>query len=109
VFLRNRLAQYEIAVARYYMGRGAYVAAAQRAKVSIEEFDGAPAVREALEIMIECYDKMELSELAAQARTMYRANYEGEAGERRIAPKKKWSKPWASTETQASAPATSAQ
>jgi outer membrane protein assembly factor BamD len=99
VFLRNRLAQYEIAVARYYMGRGAYVAAAQRAKVSIEEFDGAPAVREALEIMIECYDKMELSELAAQARTMYRANYEGEAGERRIAPKKKWWKPWASADT----------
>jgi outer membrane protein assembly factor BamD len=99
VFLRNRLAQYEIAVARYYMGRGAYVAAAQRAKVSIEEFDGAPAVREALEIMIECYDKMELSELAAQARTMYRANYEGEAGERRIAPKKKWWKPWGSADT----------
>ena len=81
VYLRNRLADYEIAVARYYLGRGAYVAAAQRAKVSIEEFDGAPAVREALEIMIECYDKMELTELAAQTRTMYRANYEGEAGE----------------------------
>ena len=51
VYLRNRLADYEIAVARYYVGRGAYVAAAQRAKVAIEEFDGAPAVREALEIM----------------------------------------------------------
>ena len=45
--------------------------------------------------MIECYDKMELTELAAQTRTMYRANYEGESGERRIAPKKKWWKPWA--------------
>jgi outer membrane protein assembly factor BamD len=96
VYLRNRLADYEIAVARYYIGRGAYVAAAQRAKVAIEEFDGAPAVRTALEIMIECYDKMELTELAAQTRTMYRANYEGEAGERKIAPKKKWWKPWAS-------------
>ena len=32
VYLRNRLADYEIAVARYYVGRGAYVAAAQRAK-----------------------------------------------------------------------------
>ena len=96
VYLRNRLADYEIAVAHYYMGRGAYVAAAQRAKVLIEEFDGAPAVREALEILIECYDKMELTDLAAQTRTMYRANYEGESGERRIAPKKKWWKPWAS-------------
>jgi len=95
VYLRNRLADYELAVARYYMSRGAYVAAAQRAKTSIEEFDGAPAVREALEIMIECYDKMELTELAAQTRTMYRANYESEAGERRNS-KKKWWKPWAS-------------
>ncbi len=96
VYLRNRLADYEIAVAKYYIGRGAYVAAAQRAKVAIEEFDGAPAIREALELMILCYDRMELTELAAQTRTMYRANYEGEAGERRISPKKKWWKPWAS-------------
>ena len=42
VYLRNRLADYEIAVARYYVDRKAYVAAAQRAKVAIEEFDGAP-------------------------------------------------------------------
>src|SRR3982750_774803 len=94
VYLRNRLADYEIAVARYYVGRGAYVAAAQRAKVAIEEFDGAPAVREALEIMAFCYDKMELTELAAQTRTMYRQNFEGEMGERKVAPKRKWYKLW---------------
>jgi len=95
VYLRNRLADYEIEVAKYYMARGAYVAAAQRAKVSIEDYDGAPAVREALEIMIECYDRMKLTELAAQTRTMYRANFEGEVGERKET-KKKWWKPWAS-------------
>jgi outer membrane protein assembly factor BamD len=94
VYLRNRLAEYEIAVAKYYIGRGAYVAAAQRAKTAVQDFDGSPAVQEALEIMILCYDRMELKELAAQARTMYRANYAGEAGERRIAPKKKWYKLW---------------
>jgi outer membrane protein assembly factor BamD len=97
VYLRNRLADYEIAVARYYVGRGAYVAAAQRAKVAIEDFDGAPAVREALEIMIFCYDKMELKELSAQTRTMYRQNFEGEAGEKKVAPKRKWYKLWLAT------------
>jgi outer membrane protein assembly factor BamD len=99
VYLRNRLAEYEIAVARYYVDRGAYVAAAQRAKVAIEEFDGAPAIRQALEIMVYCYDKMELKELAAQTRSMYRANYEGEIGEGRKAPvnKRKWYKLWLST------------
>ena len=80
VYLRNRLADYEIAVARYYVGRGAYVAAAQRAKVAIEEFDGAPAVREALEIMVYCYDQMELKELAAQTRAMYRTQLRRRSG-----------------------------
>ncbi len=95
VYLRNRLADYEIAVARYYVERGAYVAAAQRAKVAIEEFDGSPAVREALEIMVLCYEKMELTELAAQTRAMYRQNFEGEVGEGRHGPmKKKWYKLW---------------
>jgi outer membrane protein assembly factor BamD len=93
VYLRNRLADYEVAVARYYVSRGAYVAAAQRAKVAIEEYDGAPAVRTALEIMIECYDRMELKELASQSRQMYRANYEGEAPDPK-ATKKKWWRPW---------------
>ena len=60
----------------------------------IEEFDGAPAVREALEILIDCYDHMELKELAAQTRQMYRANFEGEVGEHKSS-KKKWWKPWA--------------
>ncbi|MEY2920653.1 MAG: hypothetical protein RL261_1958, partial [Pseudomonadota bacterium] len=48
VFLRNRLADYEIAVARYYLKRGAYVGAANRAKGVIEGYDGAPAVDDAL-------------------------------------------------------------
>ena len=97
VYLRNRLADYEIAVANYYVERGAYVAAAQRAKVAIEEFDGSPAVREALEIMAYCYDQMELKELAAQTRAMYRNNYEAEAGERATSPKRKWYKLWLAT------------
>jgi hypothetical protein len=37
---------------------------------------------------------MELKELAAQTRAMYRANYEGEIGERRGPVKKKWYKLW---------------
>jgi len=98
VYLKNRLADYEIAVAHYYIGRGAYVAGAQRAKTVIEEFDGSPAVREALELLVLCYDKMELKELAAQTRAMYRANYEGEVGERKGGvEKRKWYKLWLSS------------
>ena len=90
------VAEYEIAVAQYYMNRGAYVAAAQRSKTVVDEFDGSPSVRQALEIMVICYEQMELKELAAQTRAMYRANYEGEIGEGKKAGggKKKWYKLW---------------
>ena len=95
VYLRNRLADYEIAVARYYVGRGAYVAAAQRAKVAIEEFDGAPAVREALEIMIDCYDQMELKELAAQtAPDVPRRTTKAKLAEAKSRPRRSGGKPW---------------
>src|SRR5579862_439615 len=56
VYLRNRLASYEVHVARFYLKRGAYVAAAQRAKNAIEEYDGAPVEKDALQILIASYD-----------------------------------------------------
>src|SRR5947208_8679044 len=74
VYLRNRLASYEVHVARYYFKRGAYVAAAQRAKGPIEQYDGAPAEREALEIMIESYDRLNLQRPAAEARQVCELN-----------------------------------
>jgi outer membrane protein assembly factor BamD len=78
IYLRNRLASYEVHVARYYFKRGAYIAAAQRSKGAIEQYDGAPAVREALQIMIESYDRLNLQPLAAQTRQVYEANYAGD-------------------------------
>lgn len=76
VYLRNRLADYEINVARWYVRRGAWLAAAQRAQRLIEKYDGAPAVQEALEIQIECYHRLGLAELQANAEKVYRANYD---------------------------------
>ena len=43
VFLRNRLADYEIYVADHYLRRQAYVAAIDRARYCVENYDGAPA------------------------------------------------------------------
>ena len=75
VYLRDRLASYEVHVARYYYKRGAYVAAAQRARGAIEQYDGAPAVQEALTMLINCYDHLQLEALATQSREVYAANY----------------------------------
>jgi outer membrane protein assembly factor BamD len=92
IYLRNRLADYELNVARYYFKRGAYVAAAQRAKNTIEQFDGAPAIREALQVMVKAYDKMGLEELANQTRQVYLANFADDL--QQTAQNKPWWKVW---------------
>ena len=92
VFLRNRLADYEVYVARYYMKRGAYVGAAARAKFAIENYDGAPAVREALVIMTDAYRRLGLEELAEQSALVYTTNFPETA--QRVEKKKSWWKFW---------------
>lgn len=75
IFLRNRLADYEVHVADYYLRRRAYVAALNRAKFCIENYDGAPAVREAMDVMVSSYEGLGLEDLAEQARAVYATNY----------------------------------
>ena len=75
IFLRNRLADYDVHVADYYMRRGAYVGAARRANECIEDYDGAPAVQQALQIMISAYDKLGLKDREAQVREVYELNF----------------------------------
>ena len=94
IFLRNRLAEYEVHVADYYMKRGAYVAAAQRAKGAIEQYDGAPAVQDALAILIEAYDRLDLKELAAQSRQVYELNYQDNVRQVQAATHKSWWQFW---------------
>jgi outer membrane protein assembly factor BamD len=76
VYLRNNLASHEVHVARYYMKRGAHMAAANRCVTVVEKYQRTPAVRDALEIMIEAYDKLGLEQLAADARRVYQVNLE---------------------------------
>ena len=75
VYLRNRLAEYEMNVARYYYARGADVAALNRARYVVETYDGSPGVRSALVLMAACYDRLKLPEQATTARQVYTANY----------------------------------
>ena len=77
IFLRNRLADYEVHVADYYLRRRAYVAALNRARFCIENYDGAPAVRQAVDVMISAYEGMGLTDLAEQSRQVYALNFPG--------------------------------
>ncbi len=75
IYLRDRLANYDVHVADYYMRRGAYVAAVRRANECIEDYDGAPGVQQALQIMMVAYDKLGLKQREAQVREVYRLNF----------------------------------
>lgn len=75
VFLVNALAQSEINVARYYLKRGAYVAAISRAQGAVREYSETPAVKEGLEILVEAYTKLGMPELAADSERVLKLNY----------------------------------
>jgi outer membrane protein assembly factor BamD len=75
VFLRNRLANYEVYVADYYLSRGAYVGAINRAKYAVENYDGAPQIKRALEIMAEAYRRLGMEDLAKDSERVLRENF----------------------------------
>ncbi len=74
-YIVNALAEYEVHVARYYYRRGAYVAAANRAQQAVAEFSQAPAIEEALYLMMASYEKLELKPLRDSAERVLRQNY----------------------------------
>lgn len=73
--IKNRLAKYELAVARYYMKREAYVAASNRGQYVVEQFPDTAHVQTALEIMVECYEHLELPALKENALQTLRLNF----------------------------------
>ena len=74
-YIVNSLAAYEVHVAGYYFRRGAYVAAANRAQQTVQEFQQSPSTEEALFIMMRSYDKLGLDQLRDDALRVLRQNY----------------------------------
>jgi outer membrane protein assembly factor BamD len=75
IYLKNQLATYEIAVADYYLAKGAYLAAANRAGFVITHFDKSAAIPDALEILYRAYTKLGHQELATTAIKTLNINY----------------------------------
>jgi outer membrane protein assembly factor BamD len=74
-YLVNALASNEVHVAKYYMKRKAWVAAANRAREVVKNYPDAPALEEALAIMVVSYDKMELTSLRDDTLRVMALNY----------------------------------
>lgn len=73
--IKNKLAKYEIHIARYYMRREAFVAAANRGRYVLEYYPDTTHVQQALEIMVECYEQLNLDDLKANAMKTLKLNY----------------------------------
>jgi outer membrane protein assembly factor BamD len=75
VFLRNRLADFENHVADYYLRRGAYVAAINRAKYALEHYPEAPQLEKTLQMLVTAYEQLGMRDLAADARRVLRESF----------------------------------
>lgn len=72
---RNLLARHEIHVANYYFKRQAYLAAANRGRYVVENFQQTPAVPDALAVMAQAYYLLGLPEMAEDAADVLALNY----------------------------------
>jgi len=74
-YLVNALASHEVHVARYYMKREAYLAAANRAQYAIQHYAQAPAIEEALFVLVLAYDRLGMADLRDAADRVMRKNF----------------------------------
>ncbi|RZI82813.1 MAG: outer membrane protein assembly factor BamD [Rubrivivax sp.] len=78
-YIVNSLASGEVHVARYYLRRGAYLAAANRAQQAITDYRNSPAVEEALYIMVRAYDELSLPALRDDAQRVLKQSFPNSA------------------------------
>ena len=75
VYLRNGMAQSELGIAMFYLRKGAYVAAANRAKALLESYPRTPQVGDALAVMSESYHNLGQDKLAADSERVLKLNF----------------------------------
>ncbi|MEY3202604.1 MAG: hypothetical protein RIR70_2154 [Pseudomonadota bacterium] len=74
-YLINAMAANDVHVARYYMKRKAYLAAVNRAQAVVKTYPQAPAVEDALIIMVLGYDALGLTDLKKDAERVLLKNF----------------------------------
>jgi len=97
-YIVNALASHEVHSAQYYYNRGAYIAAVNRAQSAVKMYQNAPAIEDALHIMVLSYRKLGETKLADDTQSVLAATFPdsaylpGNAGKR--APGKPWYQIW---------------
>ena len=74
-YIVNALAESDVNAARYYYRRGAYVATINRSQTALKDYDRAPAIEEALYLMVKSYDALGLKDLSADTMRIFNTNF----------------------------------
>jgi outer membrane protein assembly factor BamD len=74
-FLRNLLARSEIHIANYYLGRQAFLSAANRGRFVVENYQETPSMPDALAIMVQSYHALGMQDLGQNSLEVLRLNY----------------------------------
>jgi outer membrane protein assembly factor BamD len=74
-YIVGALAKYEVHVARYYLKRGAYLAAINRAHAAIAEYRDVPALEEAMYILYTAYDALGMDKLRDDAQRVLQKSF----------------------------------
>ncbi len=74
-YIVNSLAEADVIVARFYFQRGAYLASANRSQLVIRDYDRAPAVEEALYLLVKSYEKLGMTDLSNDAARVFKLNF----------------------------------
>ncbi len=91
-YLVNALAASEVHVARYYLKRGAYVAAVNRAQYALKTYPQAPANEEGLAVMAQAYEALGLTDLRKDTERILAQNFpDGVHAQKR---EKRWWQIW---------------
>lgn len=94
IYIVNSLAEYEVHVARYYFSRGAYLAAINRAQQSILDYENAPALEQAMELIVASYDALGLASLRDDAKRVLEKSFPNRAATSEKNEIKPWWKFW---------------
>ncbi|HYH44020.1 MAG TPA: outer membrane protein assembly factor BamD [Burkholderiales bacterium] len=74
-YLVNALASHEVHVARYYLKRGAHVAAVNRAQYALKTYPNSPSNEEGLVILVKAYDALGMKDLRDDAERVLLKNF----------------------------------
>lgn len=74
VYLRNIMANHQLEVAKFYYDHKAYLASANRAADIVAHYQGAPAVMDALKLMVQSYHQLGLTQQEQEALLVLKVN-----------------------------------